>query len=102
MVTWLEARSCDDDDAKELETETMLRFPTLTEAMKVVENAASGAQRKVGYWEYSVKLANAETEEMASLFASTTAENDGKSERRTICLKYNGRCYSLTLFAFKE
>jgi hypothetical protein len=102
MVTWLEARSCNDYDAKELDIETMLRFPTLNEAMKVAENAASGAQRKVGYWEYSVKLANAETEEMTSLFAGATAENDGKSERRTIYLKYNGRCYSLTLFVFKE
>lgn len=95
---WLEARSCDDKGAKELERETVLRFPALAEAMKVAQDA----QRKGGYWEYSVKLSENEEKEIAGLFSGATTKDDGRSAQRTIDVAYGGKCYSLTLFVFKE
>jgi hypothetical protein len=95
--TWLEARSCE-RTAKRLDRDTVLRFPALAEAMKVAQDA----QAKGGYWEYSIKLEEAEAKEMGVLFAGATTQDDGRSERRTIDVTYGGKCYSLTLFVFKE
>ncbi len=95
---WLEVRTCDRGDAKELDRETVRRFPALAEAMKVAEDA----QAKGGYWEYSVKLAEADAEDIAMIFAGATTKDDGRSVQRTIDVAYGGKCYSLTLFVFKE
>ncbi len=99
--TWLEARSCE-KATRELDRETVLHFPPLGEAMKVAENAAENAGKKGGHWEYSVKLADAETQDIAELFAGSLPKDDGRSAQRTIDVRYNGRCYSLTLFVLKE
>ncbi|HEX6067561.1 MAG TPA: hypothetical protein VFZ05_02065 [Nitrososphaera sp.] len=99
---WLEVRSCS-ESSMELDRETVLLHPALSEAMKVAENAAADTQRKGGkYWEYSVRLAENEIREMSGLFAEGTAKDDGRSTSRTLDVMYNGRCYALTLFAFKE
>lgn len=99
---WLEVRSCS-KSSKELDRETVLRHPVLSEAMKVAENAAADTQTKGGkYWEYSVRLAESEIQEMSSIFSEGTTRDDGRSTSRIIDVMYNGRCYALTLFAFKE
>lgn len=95
---WLEVRSCDDLNAKGLDSEAERRFPVLAEAMKVAEDV----QRKGGYWEYSVKLAEVEAKQIAGLFTGAKTKDDDRSTQSTIDVKYNGRCYSLTLFVFKE
>lgn len=99
--SWLEVRSCNSWNAKELEREAMLRRPALVEAMKVAENAAGDMQRSQ-YWEYSVKLNDDEIDELAGLFAGTSTKDDGRSIQRVVNVTYNGKCYALTLFAFKE
>lgn len=99
---WLEVRSCS-KSSKELGKETVLRYPALSEAMKVAENAAADMQKKGGkYWEYSVRLAESEIREMSSIFSEGIAKNDDRSMSRTVDVMYNGRCYALTLFTFKE
>jgi hypothetical protein len=99
---WLEVRSCA-EGRKELEKEMVLRVQALSEAMKVAENAAQDAQRKGSkHWEYSIRLAENEIREMSALFSEGSASDDGRSTSRTVDVTYNGRCYALTLFTFKE
>ena len=102
MATWLEVKSCENEEARKLDLEAILQFPSLTEAMKVAENIANDVQAKSKYWEYSIKLTKAEIEGIGSVFDNAMRENDVRSERRTIGIRYKDRCYSLTLFVFKE
>lgn len=99
--TWLEVRSCGNGGAKELDTEAMRRLPALMDAIKVAEDSAANIE-KSQYWEYSVRLTDKETDEVTGLFAGTVMNDDGRSIRRTAIARYNNRCYTLTLFAFKE
>lgn len=100
---WLEVRSCDGEAARELDHDTVLRLPLLAEAMKVAEGAAGDAQRKGSkHWEYSVRLAGRDLDDLTPVFAGTAAIEDERSARQTVDVKYNGRCYALALFTFKE
>ena len=98
---WLEVRSCS-EGKRELDTETVLRVPALSEAMKVAENTAQDAQRKGSkHWEYSIRLEEYEIREMSGLFSEGTVKEDERSASRTVDVTHNGKCYALTLFTFK-
>ncbi|HEY7507803.1 MAG TPA: hypothetical protein VH677_01625 [Nitrososphaera sp.] len=102
MDTWLEVRACQ-NAAKELEYETVLRIPALAEAMKAVEKASLDMAKKGGgMWDYSRKLEPRELDDMLTLFEGAQERDDGRSTARSVDLSYYGRCYTLTLFAFKS
>ena len=102
MDTWLEVRACQ-NAAKELEYETVLRIPALAEAMKAVEKASLDMTKKGGgMWDYSRKLEPRELDDMLTLFEGAQERDDGRSTARSVDLSYYGRCYTLTLFAFKS
>ncbi len=93
--------------AKELEHETVLRIPALSEALKAVEKASLETARKGrgnnnGMWDYSRKLDSDEIGDVMSLFAGTQEKDDGRSTSRSVDYSYYGRCYTLTLFAIKQ
>lgn len=100
---WLEVRSCEGEAAKVLDQETVLRISLLAEALKVAEGAAGDAQRKGSkHWEYSVRLSERDLDDLAPVFSGIAVVEDARSARRTIDVQYNGKCYALALFAFKE
>lgn len=100
---WLEVRSCDGEAARVLDQDTVLRLPALADAMKVAEGAAGDAQRKGSkHWEYSVRLSGRDMNDLAPVFSGTTTIEDARSVRRMIDVQYNGSCYALVLFTFKE
>ena len=102
MDTWLEVRACQ-NAAKELEYETVLRIPALAEAMKAVEKASLDMAKKGGgMWDYPRKLEPRELYDMLTLFEGAQERDDGRSTARSVDLSYYGRCYTLTLFAFKS
>lgn len=103
---WLEVRACQQPTAattKELEYETVLRIPALSEALKAVEKASLDAARKGGntMWDYSRKLDPKEIESVMGLFSGSQERDDGRSTSRSADYSYYGKCYTLTLFAFK-
>jgi hypothetical protein len=104
---WLEVRACQGTaamTAKELEQETVLSIPALSEALKAVEKASLDMARKGGgmMWDYSRKLDPHEIDGVAGLFSETQERDDGRSTSRSVDFSYYGRCYSLTLFTFKQ
>ena len=102
MDTWLEVRTCQ-NAAKELEHDTVLRIPALAEAMKAMEKASLDMAKKGGgMWDYSRKLEPSELDDMLALFDGAQERDDGRSTARSVDLSYYGRCYTLTLFAFKS
>lgn len=104
---WLEVRACQGtaaaETAKELEHETVLRIPALSEALKAIEKASQDMARKGGgtMWDYSRKLDPHEIDGVAGLFAGMQERDNGRSTSRSVDFSYYGRCYSLTLFTFK-
>ncbi|UVS69245.1 hypothetical protein [Nitrososphaera viennensis] len=105
---WLEVRACQQTAAaaKELEHEMVLRIPALSEALKAVEKASQDMAKKGGgkegtMWDYSRKLDPHEIDDVMSLFAGMQERDDGRSTSRSADYSYYGRCYTLTLFAFK-
>jgi hypothetical protein len=108
---WLELRPCHKDtkDPKELQYETVLRIPGLSEALKAVEKAgadvAKKGQSKEGtggmIWDYSCKLDPSDAKAISSLFAGAQRKDDSRSTSLSIDYSYFGRCYTMTLFAFK-
>lgn len=108
---WLEMRACQETasaaTAKELEHETVLRIPALSEALKAVEKtrldmARKGRGNNNSMWDYSRKLDSGEIGDVLSLFAGAQEKDDGRSTSRSVDYSYYGRCYTLTLFAFKQ
>ena len=103
---WLEMRSCDDDEGqpRDLDPETVSRFPALSDAFSVAEVTASDLRRRGGgqEWEYSVRLAEEEIIEISVLFLRGVEKDEGQAIRRTIDVRYNGRCYAISLFVFKQ
>ncbi len=103
---WLEIRPHHETEAtaaKELERETVLRIPALSEALKAVEKANPDITRKKAdnIWEYSCKLDSSEIDGITSLFTGTQEQDNGRSITRSVDLSYFGRYYTLTLFTFK-
>lgn len=100
---WLEVRSCQ-KAARELERETVLRTPALSEVMQVAENTMTDMQRKGGgqMWDYSRKLDPKEVADLSRLFAGAAGRDDGRATSHSLDVTYNGKCYTLTLFAYKS
>ncbi|AIF83456.1 hypothetical protein NTE_01389 [Candidatus Nitrososphaera evergladensis SR1] len=101
---WLEVRACQGTPAaKDLEHETVLRIPALSEALKAVEKASLDMARKGGstMWDYSRKLEPGEADDVRGLFAGAQEKDDGRSRSLSTDYSYYGRCYTLTLFTFK-
>jgi hypothetical protein len=101
---WLEVRACQrtTSEAKELEHETVLRIPALSEALKAVEKAGNEMGNKGNtMWDYSRKLDPKETKDIMALFAGAHERDDGRSTTRSIDYIYYGKCYAFTLFMFK-
>lgn len=104
---WLEMRACQETSfaaAKELEQETVLRIPALSEALKAVEKASLDMARKGGnsMWDYSRKLDPGEIDDIRILFAGAREKDDDRSTSRSVDYSYYGRYYTLTLFEFKQ
>lgn len=100
--TWLEVRACQ-GAARELEHETVLRIPALSEALKAVEKASLDVAKKGGgMWDYSRKLDAKELDDVLPLFEGVQERDEGRSTLRSIDLSYYGRGYTLTLFSFKS
>jgi cobyrinic acid a,c-diamide synthase len=52
-------------------------------------------------WDYSRKLDPKEIESVMGLFSGSQERDDGRSTSRSADYLYYGKCYTLTLFAFK-
>lgn len=101
---WLEVRSCQESAERELDRETVLRVPALSEVMQMAENTMTDMQRKGGgqMWDYSRKLQPKEVAEVMKVFANAVKRDDVRATSHTLDVTYNEKCYTLTLFAYKS
>jgi hypothetical protein len=75
----------------------MLEIPALAEALQ----AAQGAGRRGGMWDYSRKLDQGEVAQLKSAIRFSPSAEDGRSVSLAADVEYNGSRYSLTLFSAK-
>lgn len=94
--TWLEVRACAGPAADV--SGAMLEVPAISEAME----AAAGANRQPGMWDYSRRLSAVEVEAVRGVLHMTKTAEDSRSVSYSISVQYKGSCYTLTLFAIKR
>jgi hypothetical protein len=75
----------------------MLEILALSEALQ----AAKGAGKRGGMWDYSRKLNQGEVAQLQSAIQFGSPVEDGRSVSLAADVEYNGYCYSLTLFSAK-
>lgn len=102
--TWFEVRPCTESKIdREINPEILPGLPALAEALTIAENARQKAVAKnAQVWDYSRRLAEAEVRDLSDIFAGSDALQDDRSSSRKINIKYNGNCYNLTLFSYKN
>jgi hypothetical protein len=94
---WLEARACTVGQAVDADR-AMLEVPAISEVLE----AASGASRRPGIWDYSRRLGASEVQAIRSALALAKTAEDGRSVSYSADVAYKGSCYTLTLFAVKK
>lgn len=100
---WLEVRPCK-GPSPEIELKTVLLIPSLSEAMKVGERTGADVEMKgrEQMWDYSCRLGASEVADIMEVFSGAARMEDGRSVTYSTDVTYNGRCYTLTLFAYKS
>jgi hypothetical protein len=76
----------------------MLEVPAIAEVLE----AAAGASRRPGMWDYSRRLAGTEVQAVRGALALAKTAEDGRSVSYSANVAYKGSCYTLTLFAVKR
>jgi hypothetical protein len=75
----------------------MLEILALSEALQ----AAKGAGKRGGMWDYSRKLDQGEVAQLKSAIQFSPSAEDSRSVSLAADVEYDGSCYSLTLFSIK-
>jgi hypothetical protein len=96
LDTWLEVRSCAGARPERVNSK-MLEIPVLAEALQ----AAKGAGKRGGTWDYSRKLDQEEVVQLKSAIQFSPSAEDYRSVSVAADVEYDGSCYSLTLFSVK-
>lgn len=96
LDTWLEVRPCARARPERVNSK-MLEILALSEALQ----AAKGAGKRGGMWDYSRKLDQGEVAQLKSAIQFSPSAEDSRSVSLAADVEYDGSCYSLTLFSIK-
>ena len=94
---WLEVRACTGGSAIDVDG-AMLEVLAISEVME----AAAGAGRQPGIWDYSRRLGADEIEAVLKALRLTKTAEDYRSVSFSANVAYRGSRYTLTLFAIKR